>query len=271
MNNRDGFSVVALLVLAGVLVVAGSAYLSFSNECSMPWSTLRCIDADDVRPIACTEEARICPDGSAVARIGPKCEFAPCPTLRRFDGNECAAQGGEIVNTLHFQDGTPPDYTPEEVIGEIVGTNCPCVCVKRAATAGQVYQGVIAEFLTQWPEIQKAVPYKPILGSTSWYVTAFGFLSPTRFLVSFEDGHVAGAAVVDAVTVPGQNLRKFSILETVHPNKFPFTDVDWRSVLAKYNASSDMVKIFVTSVVRGTEMVTYNGWVEVPENPLVFR
>jgi len=29
---------------------------------------------------ACTEEAKICPDGSAVGRGGPNCEFAPCPT-----------------------------------------------------------------------------------------------------------------------------------------------------------------------------------------------
>ncbi len=28
---------------------------------------------------ACTEEAKICPDGSAVGRTGPNCEFAPCP------------------------------------------------------------------------------------------------------------------------------------------------------------------------------------------------
>lgn len=28
--------------------------------------------------IACTEEAKLCPDGSAVGRTGPNCEFAPC-------------------------------------------------------------------------------------------------------------------------------------------------------------------------------------------------
>lgn len=28
---------------------------------------------------ACTEEAKICPDGSAVGRTWPNCEFAPCP------------------------------------------------------------------------------------------------------------------------------------------------------------------------------------------------
>jgi hypothetical protein len=30
--------------------------------------------------VACTMEAKICPDGSAVGRSGPKCEFAPCPS-----------------------------------------------------------------------------------------------------------------------------------------------------------------------------------------------
>ncbi len=29
---------------------------------------------------ACTMEAKICPDGSAVGRTGPNCEFSPCPT-----------------------------------------------------------------------------------------------------------------------------------------------------------------------------------------------
>lgn len=29
--------------------------------------------------IACTLEAKLCPDGSAVGRTGPRCEFAPCP------------------------------------------------------------------------------------------------------------------------------------------------------------------------------------------------
>jgi len=29
--------------------------------------------------VACTMDAKICPDGSAVGRIGPRCEFAPCP------------------------------------------------------------------------------------------------------------------------------------------------------------------------------------------------
>jgi hypothetical protein len=30
--------------------------------------------------VACTMEAKICPDGSSVGRSGPKCEFAECPS-----------------------------------------------------------------------------------------------------------------------------------------------------------------------------------------------
>ena len=30
-------------------------------------------------PVFCTMDAMICPDGSSVGRIGPNCDFAPCP------------------------------------------------------------------------------------------------------------------------------------------------------------------------------------------------
>ncbi len=33
------------------------------------------------KQIACTSDAKICPDGSAVGRIGPDCEFAECPKI----------------------------------------------------------------------------------------------------------------------------------------------------------------------------------------------
>lgn len=34
---------------------------------------------EDGEGVACTMDAKICPDGSAVGRIPPSCEFAPCP------------------------------------------------------------------------------------------------------------------------------------------------------------------------------------------------
>jgi hypothetical protein len=32
-------------------------------------------------PQSCTTDAKICPDGTAVGRTGPNCEFAACPTV----------------------------------------------------------------------------------------------------------------------------------------------------------------------------------------------
>lgn len=44
-------------------------------------STFKFIESQaNSSPVACTMEAKICPDGSVVGRIGPNCEFAPCPT-----------------------------------------------------------------------------------------------------------------------------------------------------------------------------------------------
>lgn len=34
-----------------------------------------------IEGLACTQEAKLCPDGSAVGRTGPNCEFAECPSV----------------------------------------------------------------------------------------------------------------------------------------------------------------------------------------------
>jgi len=31
------------------------------------------------KPVACNQEAKLCPDGTSVGRIGPHCDFASCP------------------------------------------------------------------------------------------------------------------------------------------------------------------------------------------------
>lgn len=60
-------------------------------------------------PVACTQEAKICPDGSSVGRTGPNCEFAPCPapkaenavcntTADCTDGATCMVEGPLIAN-----------------------------------------------------------------------------------------------------------------------------------------------------------------------------
>lgn len=46
--------------------------------------------------VACTAEAKLCPDGSAVGRSGPNCEFSPCP----------GATGANLSASCQDQKGT---------------------------------------------------------------------------------------------------------------------------------------------------------------------
>lgn len=44
----------------------------------MDGGTVSNTDPSGISPVACTMDAKICPDGSSVGRVAPSCEFAPC-------------------------------------------------------------------------------------------------------------------------------------------------------------------------------------------------
>jgi hypothetical protein len=58
-----------ILIVAIILIAAGGVSYFFISKQSQ-------------KQIVCTMEARICPDGSSVGRIGPNCEFATCPEIK---------------------------------------------------------------------------------------------------------------------------------------------------------------------------------------------
>jgi hypothetical protein len=60
-----------IVILAAALVFGYYAYMQFDAA----------FGEREAPPVACTMEAKICPDGSAVGRTGPNCEFAACPTI----------------------------------------------------------------------------------------------------------------------------------------------------------------------------------------------
>lgn len=61
-------------LIAGVvlIVVVGSGAFIYRNMMERPIPP-------GGEPVACTMEAKLCPDGSAVGRQGPNCEFTVCP------------------------------------------------------------------------------------------------------------------------------------------------------------------------------------------------
>ncbi|MEK7510840.1 MAG: hypothetical protein AAB582_01215 [Patescibacteria group bacterium] len=62
-------------LIAGVvlIIVVGAGAFIYRNMMERP------LEPSGSEPVACTMEARICPDGSSVGRQGPNCEFSACP------------------------------------------------------------------------------------------------------------------------------------------------------------------------------------------------
>jgi len=86
--------VCGLVQIRCIQVPCNPIYQTFSNRCELNKNKLakfvhegECNEKetenntkiDEETPIACTMDAKMCPDGTYVSRIGPKCEFAPCP------------------------------------------------------------------------------------------------------------------------------------------------------------------------------------------------
>lgn len=60
--------VLILIVVLFFIGIAFVAYKSLSDK------------ANPDTEVACTLDAKVCPDGTLVGRVGPNCEFAPCPS-----------------------------------------------------------------------------------------------------------------------------------------------------------------------------------------------
>ncbi|MFA5780630.1 MAG: hypothetical protein WC947_10930 [Elusimicrobiota bacterium] len=48
-----------------------------------------------------------------------------------LSGDECAQKGGEVVNTL-----AQKTWNDKDIIGEVDGMRCPCLCVKKINRSG---------------------------------------------------------------------------------------------------------------------------------------
>jgi len=70
MKNQKGITLlIAIIIILVVVLIGGGAVYYYYATKTQPKSA------------ACTEEAKVCPDGSSVGRTGPNCEFATCPAI----------------------------------------------------------------------------------------------------------------------------------------------------------------------------------------------
>lgn len=122
---------------------------------------------------ACTQEAKLCPDGSAVGRTGPNCEFASCP-------------------------GIPP--TPTEGKGIVMGTvtlgpTCPVERIPPdPQCADKPFQGII--------EVRMSGKTKIVATTQSDSKGAFQIgLSPGEYDLNAKSGAVFPSCSARTVTI----------------------------------------------------------------------
>lgn len=97
--DRRGFAFSVIVMISAIFLVMGVGGVAY------------CVikSSQPTNPIVCTQEAKLCPDGSYVGCTGPNCEFASCPSAGRSckKDSECPS----------------PQYICQEIQG--VSTACP--------------------------------------------------------------------------------------------------------------------------------------------------
>lgn len=73
------------------------------------------VEGESTGSYACQADAKICPDGSAVGRQGPKCEFAACPSALATSSIVTTYLGGTVT-------GLNVSVSPQEVVSD---SRCP--------------------------------------------------------------------------------------------------------------------------------------------------
>ena len=106
MNQNISTGLGSTVIILVAIIIAGTFY--FFGQKEDFFSSTVPIDPGKNKIQACTEEAKICPDGSAVVRSGPNCEFAPCPE--------------EVKNSIC--QNVCGNGTCQEIV--CMGTGCPC-------------------------------------------------------------------------------------------------------------------------------------------------
>lgn len=102
MKYLIGILIAIILTLTGII-----DYLAGRNNLQLtPGVTTSPVPSTtSTEPVACTMEAKICPDGSSVGRTGPKCEFAPCP-----EPKTTKVKGGGILSFPKYELTIPSNW-----------------------------------------------------------------------------------------------------------------------------------------------------------------
>lgn len=96
MDKTMKIGIAAGVVLIVLAIVGGFRWLDGKNKLKVNIPAQK----------ACTQEAKICPDGSAVGRTGSNCEFATCPAEKIGIANPASVNCEQKGGTLEIRTST---------------------------------------------------------------------------------------------------------------------------------------------------------------------
>ena len=101
--NRRGSVLLIIGIIIVILIAVGSIWYLVAHK-----NILQSVPPGSV---ACTQEAKQCPDGSYVGRTGPRCEFAACPGAGNptSTGAEGMVEGTVSLSPVCPVERIPPD------------------------------------------------------------------------------------------------------------------------------------------------------------------
>ncbi len=154
-----------------MLVVLGGAAVFFTNKSE--------------EQIACTMEAKLCPDGSYIGRVGPKCEFAECPVSENGGGNSILPYNSGIQGVV------------------LRGPMCPVVRLGEECGDAPYETEVV---------VSRATPYKVFATMKSDRDGKFLInLPPGDYLVSASNEGISKTCDTVSVTVSPEELKNITI------------------------------------------------------------
>ena len=191
----------------------------------------------------------------------------PYPGVERIiDGQEAMQYlpraGSENVNSVYFFSKDQKQiYTielttnvkTEEQIEKGQKLFDQIISTFKFLDTNDVEKDTISQFLGRWDNLQKNIPFKPVLGGAGWFVDYFQFMGNNTFLVSFEDGHVLHAAIHK------KQDDQFTLMESFE--NIPFKSTEWNSLEEKYGDQ----KYTVTTYGKGGDKNS-SEWIKISDN-----
>lgn len=95
---------------------------------------------------ACTQEAKICPDGSSVGRTGPDCEFAKCSSLESSNSSTSGNMREYFSNINLYKISVPTDWIVNDTQGVFLNIPGEVVIGPESEMERGIYGTVITIF-----------------------------------------------------------------------------------------------------------------------------